>query len=171
MKVFNIIRKRRSIRVWSGEAIEEDKLKKLVEAAIWAPSGGNIQAWNIAVVQAKADIEQLKAVSPGMPGEPTALMILCADRRKAADRGSKLGTDVAIMDIAIAAQNVCLEAAELGLGSCMVKSFNQKATMVLLDLPENMTPELMVVLGYPKKIPNPPPRRAMDEVVIRWIKE
>ena len=83
MQVFDIIKQRRSVRLYTEQAIEEDKLKKLVEAAIWAPSAGNIHAWNLVVVQWKKDLELIKAVSPGMLSNPTALMILCADRKKA----------------------------------------------------------------------------------------
>lgn len=172
MQVFDIIRKRRSVRFYTDEAIEEDKLKKLVEAAIWAPSAGNIHAWNIVIVQQKEDMEQLQAVSPGVLGNPTALMILCADKKKAYGRGGEVGRDVlSRMDIAIAAQNICLEATELGLGSCIIRSFNQNAVAELLDLPENIMPELLVSLGYPRRIPNPPSRRRVEDTVIRWIKQ
>jgi len=171
MQVFDIIKKRRSVRFYTDEAIEEDKLKKLVEAAIWAPSAGNIHAWNIVIVQRKQDIERIKAVSPGVLGNATALVILCADRKKAYDKGGEVGRDVlSIMDIAIAAQNICLEAIELGLGSCIIRSFNQAAVGELLDLPKNIAPELVVSLGYPRSIPNPPSRRTVEDTVIRWIK-
>jgi len=172
MQVFDTIKQRRSVRFYTDEAIDEDKLKKLVESAIWAPSAGNIQAWNVVIVQRKEDIELVKAISPGMLGNPTALMILCADRRKAYDKGGEVGRDVlSLMDIAIATQNICLEATELGIGSCIIRSFNQDAVRALLDLPENIAPELVVSLGYPRKIPNPPPRRKVEDAVIRWIKE
>lgn len=172
MQVFDIIKKRRSIRLYTDEAIDEDKLKKLVEAAIWAPSAGNIQAWNILILQREEEIERVKAVSPGMLGNPKALMILCADRRKAYDKGGEVGRDVlCIMDITTATQNICLEATELGLGSCIIRSFNQDAVSELLDLPKNISPELVVSLGYPGSIPNPPPRRKIEDTVIRWIKE
>jgi len=171
MQVFDIIKQRRSVRLYTDQAIEEDKLKKLVEAAIWAPSAGNIHAWNLAIAQRKEDIEQIKTVSPGMLGNATTLMILCADRKKAYDRGGEVGRDVlAKMDIAIAAQNICLGATELGLGSCIIRSFNQEAVRELLDLPENVAPELVVSLGYPRSIPNPPPRRTVEETVIQWIR-
>lgn len=171
MQVFDVIKQRRSVRFYTDEAIDEDKLKKLVEAAIWAPSAGNIHAWNIVIVQRKGDIELIKAVSPGMLGNATALMILCADKRRAYDKGGEVGRDVlSIMDIAIATQNICLEATELGLGSCIIKSFNQDAVRELLDLPENISPELVVSLGYPRSIPNPPPRRTVEDTVISWIK-
>ncbi|MBA7567150.1 Albonoursin synthase [subsurface metagenome] len=172
MQVFDIIKKRRSIRFYTDEAIDEDKLKKLVEAAIWAPSAGNIHAWNIVIVQRREDIERLEAVSPGVLGNPTACMIFCADKEKAYGRGGEVGRDVlSRMDIAIAAQNICLEATDLGLGSCIIRSFNQDAVRALLDLPENIIPELMVTLGYPKSIPHPPPRRTVEDAVVRWIKE
>ncbi|MDH5695375.1 MAG: nitroreductase family protein [Dehalococcoidia bacterium] len=172
MQVFDIIKNRRSLRFYTDEAIDEDKLRKLVEAAIWAPSAGNIHAWNIVILQRKGDIELVKAVSPGMLGNSTALMILCADKRKAYDRGGEMGRDIlSIMDIAIAAQNICLEATELGLGSCIIRSFNQDAVRVLLDLPEDIVPELVVSLGYPRSIPHAPPRRKVEDTVIRWIKE
>ncbi len=172
MEVFDVIKKRRSIRFYTDEAIDEDKLKKLVEAATWAPSAGNIHAWNIVIVQRKGDIELIKAVSPGMLGNATALMILCADKRKAYGKGGEVGRDVlSKMDIAIAAQNICLEATDLGLGSCIIRSFNQDAVRALLDLPENIAPELVVSLGYPRSIPNPPPRRTVEDAVLQWIKE
>ena len=172
MQVFDIIKQRRSVRLYTEQAIEENKLKKLVEAAIWAPSAGNIHTWNLVVVQRKEDIELIKAVAPGMHGNPTALMILCDDRKKVYGKGGEEERDVlSKMDIAIATQNICLEATELGLGSCIIRLFNRDAVRGLLDLPENMTPELVVSLGYPKSIPKPPPRRTVEDTVIRWIRE
>jgi nitroreductase len=171
MRVFDIIKQRRSIRLYTEQAIEEGKLKKLVEAAIWAPSAGNIHAWDLIVVQRKKDIELIKAVSPGISGNPTTLMILCADREEAYNKGGEEWEILSKMDIAIAAQNVCLEATELGLGSCIIRLFNSDAVRGLLDLPENMTPELMVSLGYPRSIPKPPSRRTVEDTVVRWIRE
>jgi len=170
VQVLTVIKKRRSVRFFTNEAIEENKLKKLVEAAIWAPSGGNRQPWNVVIVQPKEDIEQIKAVSPGILGNPGALIVLCGDRTKAGDNEEEAGSGIAIMDIGIAAQNICLEATELGLGSCMVGSFNPKAVTELLDIPDRFVPELVVCLGYPKDIPDAPPRRTVKETVIRWIK-
>ena len=171
MQVLDTIKRRRSVRLYTKQAIEEDKLRKLVEAAIWAPSAGNIHAWNLVVVQRKEDIELIKAVSPGMLSNSPALMVLCADGEKAYGEGGKEGEVLSKMDIAIAAQNICLEATELGLGSCIIRLFNHDAVRGLLDLPENMTPELMVSLGYPRSTPNPPSRRTVEDTVVRWIKE
>lgn len=171
MEVLDIIRKRRSVRSYADEAIEEEKLRRLVEAAVWAPSAGNIQAWDIVIVQREDEIDRIKAVSPGLLGDPAALVILCVNQRKAYERGGEKARDVlALMDVAIAAQNICLEATELGLGSCIVKSFNQAAVAELLDLSAEFIPELLISLGYPEEMPNPPRRRAAEEAIIRWLR-
>ena len=178
MKIHGIIRNRRSVRSYTDEPIEEEKLKKLVEAAIWAPSAGNRYKWSIIVVQGKQEIEKIKALSPGMIFSPTAVLILCAERMKAHDKLiggerryvlSHLDTRT-LMDISIAAQNICLEAAELGLGACMVGSFNQSALKEFLDLYGDLDAELMVGVGHPEKIPKAPKRRTVEEAIIRWIK-
>jgi len=171
VEVLDIIRKRRSVRSYADEAIEEEKLRRLVEAAVWAPSAGNIQAWDIVIVQREDEIDRIKAVSPGLLGDPAALVILCVNQRKAYERGGEKARDVlALMDVAIAAQNICLEATELGLGSCIVKSFNQAAVAELLDLSAEFIPELLISLGYPEEMPNPPRRRAAEEAIIRWLR-
>ena len=171
MEAFDIIKRRRSVRRYTNEAVEEGKLRRLVEAAVWAPSAGNIQAWDIVIVQREDEVDRIKAVSPGLLGNPKALMALCVNGRKAYEKGGEKGRDVlALMDVAIAAQNICLEATELGLGSCIVKSFNQAAVAELLDLPAEFIPELLISLGYPEEIPNPPRRRAAEEAIIRWLR-
>jgi len=162
---------RRSIRSFTDREIEGDRIRKLIEAAIYAPSGGNIQAWNVVVLQGAGNIERIKAASPGLLGNPSALIIFCADKRRAYELGGELGRDtLSIMDIAIAAQNICLEATDLGLGSCMIRSFNQNAVRELLELPEAMSPELIISLGYPLDIPEPPPRRSVEDTIYYWDK-
>jgi len=84
-----------------------------------------------------------------------------------------------IMDIAIAAQNICLEATALGIGSCMIGLFDQDTARELLDLPESIVPQLFVSLGYRDKVADTnysrsvrrtPMRRSVEKMVIGWIK-
>jgi nitroreductase len=121
------------------------------------------------ILQQKEDIRRMKDISPGIHGNPQALIMLCVDRKKAFDKAGEDGRDVlTIMDAAIAAQNICLVGTEMGVGSCMIRNFDRVAARELLDLPENLMPELLVSLGYPKSIPEPPSRRSFEEVVISW---
>jgi nitroreductase len=87
---------------------------------------------------------------------PPAIIVVCRDMKIARKAGNE---NLSIFDIAMATQNMLLVACELGLGACPIRSFNQKAVQVLLDLPNHVIPELLVTIGYPETIPNPPKRR------------
>ena len=154
--IFEIIKKRRSIRRFQKKVIEEDKIKQVLEAAIWAPSAGNLQPWVFIAVKNPKTLEKIKVVSPGMFDIPAAIIVVCRDMQIAEKSGNP---ELSIFDIAMASQNILLTAYELGLGSCPVKSFNQKAIQVLLDLPEHVVPELLITLGYPAEQPSPRERR------------
>ncbi len=155
--VLEIIKSRRSIRRFLDKPIPFEMLDRLLEAARWAPSGGNCQPWAFVVIREPANIRKVKLFSPGLGGEPTALIILCSDQ--ATDTGT------AIMDISMTAQNVMLVATDQGLGSCVVRSHNQNALQTLLNLPAHVVPELIVALGYPAKPGKNPGRRQLEEVV------
>lgn len=147
---------RRSIRKYRDRDIEEDKIEKIVEAALWAPSAGNMQPWVFIVVGERKNRENLKAVSPGMFDLPGVIVAICRDMEIARRTGNEL---LSLMDVSMATQNILLETHELGLGACPIKSFNQKAVQKLLDLPESIIPELLVSIGYPDEAPSPPKRR------------
>jgi len=113
------------------------------------------------VIQKQANIQKVKMFSPGLQGDSAVLLVLCSDQAA--------GGTTAIMDISMAAQNVMLTATDNGLGSCVVRSFNQKALQTLLSLPSHVIPELIISLGYPAKPARIPSRRPLDEIV-HWEK-
>ncbi len=154
--VSEIALKRRSIRKFKTEQVEEEKIEKILKSAIWAPSAGNLQPWVFIVIRDIKNIEKIKSVSPGMFDFPPAIIVVCRDMEIARKAGNET---LSIFDVAMATQNMLLVACELGLGACPIKSFNQKAVQVLLDLPDHIVPELLVTVGYPETIPNPPKRR------------
>jgi nitroreductase len=206
MEFLDIIKKRRSIRFYTSQSIYERSLKKLIEAARWAPSGHRIYSRRIVVVQRGEVIERIKAVSPGLHGNPTALIILCRDKNRmeeAIHNWVPIGKEsedflkmipeghlkegylrnsveeLSVMDVAISAQNICLEATALGIGSCMIGQFDRSGVRGLLDLPENVAPELLVSLGYPDKsadarfqrsVPKLQMRRSVKDILIAWIR-
>lgn len=82
-------------------------------------------------------------------------------------------------DIAISAENVCLEATALEIGSCMVGKFDNEAVRKLLDLPEYVEPNLFGALGYRDKQTDVaylrraeplPMRKRVKDILIGWIK-
>lgn len=163
-----LLKERRSIRSFKDDEVSKDQINKLIEAAVWAPSGGNIQAWKVMAVKGKP-ADDIKRFSPGLLGDPPVLLVICTNKEEALEKGGELGRDVlGLMDVAIAAQNICLQATSMNLGTCIVRSFNQNAVQKILELPEDIVPELIISVGIPEKIPGAPPKREPEDVV-KWM--
>ncbi len=168
MEVFDCIVKRRSVRRYEKQEVSDELLCKLVDAGRWAPSGSNIQPLHYTIVRTPEQIKKVKAFTPGMSAEVPAVIAVCADLDLAARKGGKLGCEtLAVLDAAMAAQNILLAATELGLGSCVIRSFNPEAVQTILKLPETIVPQLLVSVGYPARIPKPP-RRKEIEAITSW---
>jgi nitroreductase len=165
MELKDAIFKRRSVRVFKEKEVEAEKLKDLAQAAIWAPTGGNAQPWVFIIVSKPDTLRLIKAVSPGLLGTPPALMAVCANKEENVKKMGAIGEILAVMDCSMASQNVMLRAYDLGLGTCVIRSFNQRALQEILKTPPEIVPELLITVGYPDQDPKPPPR---NEEVIRW---
>ncbi|MEM2910142.1 MAG: nitroreductase family protein [Nitrososphaerota archaeon] len=163
-ELLSIIKGRRSIRKFLEKKIPEDHLRLTMEAGIWAPSGSNIQPWQFVLVRDSGLIKKIKLVSPGLFGNPDALVVVCVDRDRY-EKAGKIGYTMSIMDASMATQNMMLMAYGLGIGSCPIVSFNKLAVREILELPENLEPVIIVSLGYPEEWPHPPERRPLSEVV------
>jgi len=159
------ILERRSIRQFSDRPVEQESLREILKAAIWAPTGANAQPWAFVCVTDPAAVHRIRVVSPGMFWDPKAVICVCSDQRKAGR--FKAGFDLARFDCAMAAQNAMLRAFSLGLGSCVIRSTNLEAVRLILEAPDHIQPELLVILGYPDGQPKSPPR---DPQVIYWQK-
>jgi len=165
MELISAIMGRRSIRQFEQRNVEKEVLGKVLEAAVWAPTAGNIQPWVFVCITEAERIQAIQTVSPGMLGNPRALICVCSDRKKAVEKSGESGKILALFDCAMAAQNIMLLAHDLGLGTCIIRSFNQAAVREILDLPEYIQPELLIMTGYPAHYP-PAPGRSME--VIHW---
>jgi nitroreductase len=149
--VWEAIQGRRSIRSFKTDPVPEDLIRKLIlEAGIWAPSGGNAQTWRFVAVTDSSLVHKIKMVAPGILGNPPAVIVICQDLKEAERKGSKQGLNVlTLMDTALAAQNIMLVAHEKGLGTCAIASFHVGAVHQILRLPPSIVPQLLVSLGYP----------------------
>lgn len=165
MELLQAIKERRSVRFFQDKDVEKDKLTSLLEAATWAPTGGNIQPWYFIAVNGREQVAKIKAFSPGIIGSPKAIIIACIDTDKLKRYGSREeGELLATMDLSMACQNIMLAALGLGLGSCAVRSFNQAAVSQLTGLPNAIKPQLLIALGYPSKTPAVPPKLPLAQV-------
>jgi len=160
MDLWEAIKGRRSVRSFTQEKVSREILERLLEAAIWAPSGGNAQTWQFTVIDDSDAIRRVKLVSPGLLGDPAAVIAVCQDLLRARAAGGALGeTTLAPIDAAMATQNLLLAAHAEGLGTCTIASFHHKGIARLLRLPEGVEPILLVSVGWPETTPSAPTRR------------
>lgn len=169
MEVWEAIKGRRSVRSYKPDPVPVDLVRKLIlEAGIWAPTGGNAQTWRFVAVTDPSLIHKIRMVAPGILGGPPAVIVVCQDVDEAERKGSDLGRNVlTLMDTALAAQNILLAAYDQGLGTCLIASFHPGAIQQILHLPPSIVPQLLISLGYPKVNPQAPKRKT--EVV--WFNE
>lgn len=168
MEVLEAIKKRRSIRVFEPtKKITDEQVEKLLEAARWAPSAGNLQSRFFYVVTNQKTKEMLAkaAQNQDFVTQAPLAIVVCADLEASESRYGKRGRKLyAIQDAAIAAQNIWLAATDLGLGACWVGAFDEKEVARILNIPQNLQPLAILPVGYPAESPEPPWRKPMKEI-------
>lgn len=167
MSILKIIKERRSIRNFQDKEIPEDIMDKLVDALIWAPSAGNLQSRKFYFVREDRLKRQLAsaALNQRFIAEAPLVVVGCTDSRiysRYGDRGVNL---YSIQDVACSIMNMMLLAWENGLGSVWVGAFREGDVAEILDLPDYLRPVAIVPVGYPSRIPSPPPRISKKEAV------
>jgi len=164
LDVFEAIKGRRSVRKYKADPVPEELIEKILEAGRWAPSGSNIQPWEFIVINDPKVLDMIRKVSPGYFGGSPLAILVCSDKERARKFGGPGESYLAMVDCAMAAQNMLLTAYALGLGSCPIKSFSQTAVKEILEIPDHLEPELLIAIGYPAQKPSPPPRRPLSEI-------
>jgi nitroreductase len=122
---------------------------EILRAARWAPAGGNKRLHRFIAVLDATMIRLIRSVSPGMAAHPTGLVVICIDWEKVRHVGYRPERSTVYVDVGTSAQNMLLAAHALGLGAGPVTSFCKEAVALLLRLPEWLSPEMIIVLGYP----------------------
>jgi nitroreductase len=156
-EMLELILRRQSDRKYSDKPIEAEKLERIIEAGRMAPSACNAQPWRFIVATDPQLVGQLaEAASAKLLGmnvfvgqAPVILVIV----RKKPNFSSRVGgtiksKDYSHIDIGIAAENICLQAAAEGIGSCIIGWFDEKQIKKILNIPVSKRVELIITLGY-----------------------
>lgn len=182
MDLYHLMMKRRSTRVFRDDEIAEPVIEKLIDVALQAPSGGNIQPLSIILVQSKEGREKLAQLSGDQPWVRRApvSMIFCLDfyRLKAWAKlcetefqGEKAINHflIAYADLMVAAQNVVILAESLGLGSVYIGSILNEIDELraYFEIPQYVLPLMVLCLGYPKSTPETMPKLKREVVLHR----
>ncbi len=170
MDVFQAIYQRRSTRAFTNKIVSEDEIMRVIDAARWAPSAGNLQPWEFIVIREPERKQELSAAALHQTflEEAPVIIAVCANlvrsRRGYGSRGVNL---YCLQDTAIAAQNMLLAACALGLATCWVGAFHEEKVKEALDIPEDIRPVALVPLGHAAKKPSSTLRRPLAEIVHR----
>ena len=181
-EVLKQLHDRKSVRVYEDCAIAPEVKQAILEAAIQAPTAGNMALYTILDITDQAIKDKLAVSCDNQPFIATAPMVLifCADYRRWYDvfrdhaenvRKPDLGDlFLAEADTLIAAQNAVVAAHSLGLGSCYIGDIteNYEYHKELLNLPKYVVPTAMLCIGYPtaqQQSRPKPPRHAVADLV------
>jgi nitroreductase len=168
LDVFEAIKKRRSVRAYADEKVSEEDVERLIDAARWAPSAGNIQPWEFVVVK---DVETKRKLSEAALNETfiekaPVVIVVCADlNRSSRCYGSRGKHLYSLQDTAAATENILLAAQELGLATCWVGAFRDNEVAKAVKAPRNLRPVAIVPVGHPAERPMAPPKRSVNEIV------
>ncbi len=188
MKLQEAIDQRRSVRKYTTDTVEKEKLEHLILNASKAPSAMNLQPWAFAVIENQSllnaySIEIKKSLIAKMDAETTPLAKYRALMEKESFQLFHHAPALIIIyakkpslhpheDCALAAQNLMLTAADLGLGSCWIGfslyHFNRSEIKKALQIPEEYEAIAPIVVGYPQTNHLPIPKKAPE--IICWHK-
>lgn len=160
MDLLEIMRNRRSVRKYTGERIDDEKIEKVLQAGMLSASSKGRRPWDFIVVRSKETLEKMAhsrvAGAAMLKGADTAIAVI-ADPEKC---------DVWVEDCSIVMANMHLMADSLGLGSCWIQGrlrmasdqppeTTEKYLRKLLGFPESYRLEAMLSLGVPASHPAP----------------
>ena len=164
MDVFTAISQRSSVRAYKDTAVEEDKLKKILEAARLSPSSSNRQEWKFIVVRNKETKNKLAKAAFGQSfiGEAPVVIVACGTETKSI---MGCGQPTHTVDVSIACAYMILQAYELGLGTCWIGAFKEEEVKKILKIPGHVRVVAMTPLGYPDQLPSQKLRKGFDQIV------
>jgi nitroreductase len=155
-ELLRIIYNRRSVRKYERKPVPDDVLRAVLEAGRQAPSARNLQPYCLIVVR-DPELKRKLVFSEWnrFIEEAPVVIVGCGDSR----------AKWAVVDVAIALQNMVIAAEALGLGTCWVGHFIEEDVKKALKIPERMRVVAMITLGYPDEKPAPRPKKSLGELV------
>lgn len=147
-QLLKTINTRRVIRDMAEKEVERGQLEKILESARWAPAAGNQRTNCFIVIQNFLTLRLIRMFSPGMYQHPGAVIIICIDWDVVKDNKFAEGDPSPYIDLGASMQTMMLAAHAIGLGSGPVTSFSKEAVRIILNLPPNLSPEMLICIGY-----------------------
>ncbi len=175
MSFLDLANKRHSVRNYKSTPVPQEKMRRCIEAARLAPSACNSQPWKFIIVDDPELVNELaKAAFEGLLDfnhfafKVPVLVLIVSERQKMLAKfgGVVKKKNFSLMGIGIAAEHLCLQATEEGLGTCILGWFNEKKVKKILSIPKLKRVELIIAVGFSadEEIPHKK-RKSMDEIL------
>lgn len=148
MDFLKFARKRYSVRSYSQKPVEEEKIQKILQAAMIAPTAVNYQPQKIYVLKSAAALEKIRSITKSTYHAPL-VFLLCYDVNRSWHSPFVTGYDSGEMDVSIVCTHMMLEAEALGLGSVWVLLFDPDQVKEIFHLPDHIKPVCLLPVGYP----------------------
>jgi len=176
MELLELIKKRKSVREFLDKPVEREKIMMCLEAARLAPSECNSQPWRFIVVDdveiknrlCNAAFSGLYFINSFCKTAPVIIVVISEKSKFIARVGEAFrGVKYYLIDIGIACEHLVLEAEDLGLGTCWIGWFNEKAAKSVLKIPVRKKVDILIALGYYDKAALGPEhdRETLDEIM------
>ena len=153
MNTIEAIMTRRSIRKYTAQPVSSETIRKLLEAAMSAPSAANEQPWQFIVINERHLLDQIPGfhLYAAMVKDVSAAVLVCGDATLDKHQGFW------VQDCSAATQNLLLAAHDLGLGAVWLGIYPREERIhgmrKLLELPDHVIPLALIPIGYPAQKP------------------
>ena len=176
MDFTELVKRRCSVRQYDpGRPVKREDIERCLEAARLSPSACNSQPWHFIVVDKPELKEKLAAAMlSGIYGQNVfiknapVLVVVVTEKATWFSQVANFLRNIRmyLVDIGIACEHFILQAAELGLGTCWLGWFNEKAVKRLLHIPAGKKVEVVISMGYPAPGFHPPEknRKGLREI-------
>ena len=168
MNFFDVVQNRHSIRAFTAVPVESEKLQQILEAANCAPSAGNLQGYEIFVVQNAAKKAALTkaALDQEFIADAPVVLVFCTHAARSAQKYGRRGeTLYTVQDATIACTFAMLAATAVNLSSVWVGAFNTEIVQQIIDAPTGIVPVTILPIGYAAESPRLTPRRELTSIV------
>ena len=167
--LYQIILKRRSVRLFKNKKILFNTIKKIIKVASFAPSAGNLQFLEYLAIDKNVLKEMIfvhtrwagyiypKRV-PSLDKHPQLYIIILINKEKA--------RKIDLRDVGAAGQNILLALRCFGLGGCWIASINKRAIRRILNIPSKYKIDSLIAAGFPAESPLLEER---DDTVRYWL--
>ena len=168
MDLLNLMKERRSIRKYQNIAIDDKDIEELIEAAMSAPSAGNIQPWDFIIIKKRDIKEKLVKAALGQKFilDAPLVIVVCVNNTMVSRFYGNRGVNLyCIQDTAAAIQNMLLLSRSKGIGSCWIGALSEREVAEILEIPENIRPIAIISFGYPDEDPKSPNKRKAQSII------